>query len=169
MFSSLGQRPFYEKSIKTKGKRRRKNMGKWMMFWNKKKRFLHSCLSLWKPFCWQHPANTSLSLQWRLSQVNPNHPTFTIITKIIQETVFDKNSIISTTQTTCWMKIMRSLMQRFATRPYTCDLDNLADKMVHLTNYRSFTSSSLLNGNIANRGVITCHHYFLYEGFRCTI
>jgi len=24
---------------------------------------------------------------------------------------------------------------RFATRPYTCDLDNLADKMVHLTNY----------------------------------
>ena len=65
---------------------------------------------------------------------------FTIITKIIRETVavFDKSSIISTTQTTCWMKIMRSLMQRFATRPYTCDLDNLADKMVHLTNYRSF-------------------------------
>ena len=64
---------------------------------------------------------------------------------------------------------MISLKQRFATRPYTCDLDNLGDKMVHLTNYRSFTSSYLLNGNIANCGIKNCHNYFLCEGFRCTI
>ena len=95
---------------------------------------------------------------------------FTIITKIIQETVFDKKSIISKQKsTTGLVKKLRSLMQRFATRPYTCDIDNLGDKMVHLTNYRSFNSSSLLNGNIANCGIKNCHNYFLCEGFRCTI
>ena len=69
MFSSLGQRPFYEKSIKTKGKRRKVDD-----VLELKKRFLHSCTSWWKPFHWQHPANTSLSLQRRLSKVYPNHP-----------------------------------------------------------------------------------------------
>ena len=138
MFSSLGQRPFYEKSMKTKGKRRKT----WRCSWIKKKEIttlLYPDENLFIDSI--QPIRLYLYNDGLVRLILIT--LFTIITKIIQETVFDKNCIISTKPTNGWVKIMRSLMQRFATRPYTCDIDNLADKMVHLTNYRSFNSTSL--------------------------
>lgn len=139
MFSSLGQRPFYEKSMKTKGKRRKT----WRCSWIKKKEIttlLYPDENLFIDSI--QPIRLYLYNDGLVRLILIT--LFTIITKIIQETVFDKKSIISKQKsTTGLVKKLRSLMQRFATRPYTCDIDNLADKMVHLTNYRSFNSTSL--------------------------